>query len=228
MIAIAIDDEPPALRIIEIFCAANNDIELKRTFTDPSEALRYMKAYPVDVMFTDIHMPGQNGIDLYKGLKTKPLVIFTTAYAEHAVEGFNVKAVDYLLKPYPQERFNVAVDRAMETFKAGLSLSNIKTISVRSNYSLTKIMIDEILLIESQDDYLTIHLHSGKTIVTRMTLKKMLDMLPENEFIRVHRSFALPWKMIDHVRNKVIYLKDKKIPIGTKFEDHFFDYYSRI
>lgn len=221
MIAIAIDDEPPALKIISKFCVENDNVELKRTFTNPEEALKYMKKYPVDVLFVDIQMPGHNGLQFFRNLKIKPLVIFTTAYSEYAVEGFNVNAVDYLLKPYTQERFNAAIQKAYDITKAGTAHHAVRSISLRSNYSLTKIPIDDILLVESLDDYLTIYLLSGKKIITRMTLKKIQEMLPEGEFSRVHRSYLLPWKFIERVRNKVIYIGGKEIPIGIKYEKNF-------
>jgi DNA-binding response OmpR family regulator len=121
MIAIAINDEPPALSIIERFCAENEMIDLKKTFTNAAEAIKYLKRYPVDLMFIDIQMPGYNGVEMYKSLDCKPMVIFTTAFSEYAVEGFNVNAVDYLLKPYTKDRFRLAVQKAYDSFKTTLS-----------------------------------------------------------------------------------------------------------
>lgn len=222
MIAIAIDDEPPALKIIGKFCEAHPFLELKRVFTNPAEAARYLKSYPVDLLFADINLPGLNGIDFYKSLDVKPLVIFTTAYASYAVEGFNVSAVDYLLKPYTHERFLTAVDKAYKILKSSITEEDGGFINVRSNYSLTRIKLDEILLLESLDDYIIIYLLSGKRIVTRMTLKKILELLPRDEFVRVHRSFIVPWKQIERVRHKSVFAGGKEIPIGQKFEQNFF------
>lgn len=226
MIAIAIDDEPPALKIIEKFSAETDNLDLKKTFTNPAEAVRYMKKFPVDLLFIDIQMPGYNGVEFFKALENKPMVIFTTAFSEYAVEGFNVNAVDYLLKPYNLERFGIAVQKAYDLFKSSRIQDTNPTLTIRSNYSLNKIQLDEIELIESLDDYLTIYLLSGKKIVARMTLKNMLDQLPEKEFIRVHRSYILPWKLIKQVRNKVIFIGTKKIPIGGSYEKEFFSKYN--
>jgi DNA-binding LytR/AlgR family response regulator len=223
MIAIAIDDEPPALSIIEKFCSEINDvISLKKTFTNPVEAIKYMKKFPVDLLLIDIQMPGFNGMEIYKSMTNKPLVIFTTAYSEYAVDGFNVNAVDYLLKPFTLDRFTQAVQKAFDQFKNSRPLEQNKYISIRSNYSLTKILIDEIILIESFDDYLNVCLSSGKKYIVRMTMKKIMEQLPANTFVRVHRSFIVPINKIENVRNKVITLVGHKIPIGSKYEKEFF------
>lgn len=224
MIAIAIDDEPPALSIIERFCAGIEHVDLKKTFTNAAEAIKYLKRYPVDLMFIDIQMPGYNGVELYKGLDCKPMVVFTTAFSEYAVEGFNVNAIDYLLKPYTQDRFKQAVQKAYDTFKTSLPTDSNRYISLRCNYSLTKVLIDDIQLIESFDDYLTIYL-LDKQMIVRMTLKTILEQLPENKFIRVHRSYIVPMDKIENVRNKIISVNGKKIPIGNKFEKEFFTKY---
>lgn len=224
MIAIAIDDEPPALSIIERFCSGIENLELKKTFTNPLEAIKYMKRYPVDLLFIDIQMPGFNGVDIYKNLTNKPMVIFTTAFSEYAVEGFNVNAVDYLLKPYTKDRFNTAVAKAFDTLKKSLQTDENKYISLRCNYSLVKVLVSDIDLIESFDDYLTIYT-GEKKLVVRMTMKNLIEMLPEDQFIRVHRSYIVPVNKIEQVRNKVISVGDKKIPIGNKYEKDFFSKY---
>lgn len=224
MIAIAIDDEPPALSIIERFCAGIENVDLKKTFTNAAEAIKYLKRYPVDLMFIDIQMPGYNGMEIYKSLECKPMVVFTTAFSEYAVEGFNVNAVDYLLKPYTQDRFKQAVQKAYDSFKTSLPLDFNRYISLRCNYSLTKVLIDDIQLIESFDDYLTIYLPE-KQLVVRMTLKTILAQLPENRFVRVHRSYIIPIDKIENVRNKIVTVNAKKIPIGSKFEKDFFAKY---
>ncbi len=225
MIAIAIDDEPPALRIIEKYCEQIDFVELKKTFTNPLEALKYMRKFPVDLLFIDIQMPDINGMELYRQLSPKPIAIFTTAFSEFAVEGFDVNATDYLLKPFSLERFMKAVEKAHKKFKHEYNVNAMRYISLRSNYSLAKIEINDIVLIESLDDYLTVYGSSGKKIVSRMTLKTILEQLPEG-FVRVHRSYIVPMSKIDNVRNKVITIGIKKIPIGTRFEKFFFEKYN--
>ncbi len=223
MIAIALDDEPPALSNITKYCSETHFIELRKTFTNPLEAIKYMKRFPVDLLFIDIQMHQFNGIEIYKNLSTKPLVIFTTAFSEFAVEGFEVNAVDYLLKPYSFARFTQAAKKAYDLFHSSRPIEESRFISVRSNYSLLKIQIDDIMLIESFDDYLNICLKDKKVHVVRLTMTKMLEQLPANEFIRIHRSYIVPVKRIETVRNKTVFLCDKKIPIGSKYEKEFFE-----
>jgi DNA-binding LytR/AlgR family response regulator len=226
--AIAIDDEPPALKIIESFCAQDdspedNRIQLIKTFTKPNEALKYLRKFPVDLLFLDVQMPSLSGLKLYKAIEQVSMVIFTTAYSEYAVEGFNLNAIDYLLKPFTYERFAQAVNKAKEfhAFTHKSKMAAQEYLFIRVDYSLAKINIADILFIEGLDDYLQIHLADHKKIVPRMTMKAIVSKLPANEFIRVHRSFIVPLKRIEQVRNKMIYIEGKEIPIGSSYEEDF-------
>ncbi len=216
--ALAIDDEPLALNVIEAFCAQLDYVDLQKTFTKPNEALKHLNKYPVDLLFLDIHMPSLTGIDFYKNIEQNTLVIFCTAHGQYAVEGFNLNALDYLLKPFTFERFKQATDKARDYFA---SSNNQKTqhIFVRADYSLQKIMLDDIMCIEALDDYLKIYINNQKTIVARMTMKAMLEKLPSTEFMRVHRSFIVPIKKVESLRNKMLQLGDKKIPVGNSYEE---------
>lgn len=220
---VAIDDEPPALRIIEHFCNKNQQVKLVKTFTNPAMALDFIRNNQIHLIFIDIQMPGFNGVEFYRNLPNKPMVIFTTAFSEYAVEGFNLNAVDYLLKPYTEERFDTAVQKALDRTK--MQENETRTITVKTSYSIKSINIDEILFVESFDDYITIHFVSSEQLEIRMTLKKMTELLPENEFIRVHRSFIISVKHITKVRNKHIYIGDHQIPISNKYEDNFFNHF---
>ncbi len=214
--AIAIDDEPIALKVIENFCHEIETITLEKTFGNAEEGLKYLKKFPTDVIFLDIEMPNLNGIDLYKQIKQNTLVIFITSRPDYAVEGFNLNALDYLLKPFTFERFKQATDKARDYFASN---NNQKTqhIFVRADYSLQKIMLDDITCIEALDDYLKIYVNQQKTIVARMTMKAMLEKLPKTEFLRVHRSFIVPIKKVESLRNKTLQLGDKKIPVGNSY-----------
>ncbi len=221
--AIAIDDEPPALRILEKFCSDTDFIQLEKTFTNPQEALRYLKNYPVDVLFLDIQMPSANGIEFYKSLSTSVMVIFTTAYSQYAIDGFNVNAIDYLLKPYTYARFLQAVAKAQQLFlqQHSSSLQAPRFLLIRADYSLVKVMLDSILYVEGLDDYLKIHVSDCKPVVVRMTMKAMLEKLPADKFARVHRSFIVAIDKIESIRNKMINICEQQIPIGSKFEEAF-------
>jgi DNA-binding LytR/AlgR family response regulator len=222
--AIAIDDEPPALRIIERFATGMDQLQLLRTFTNPSEALQFLQTEKVDLLFLDIQMPSVSGLDFYKSLPDGPLVIFTTAYSEYAVEGFNLQAVDYLLKPFTKERFEQAIEKGVNAlnFRQQSASGGQQFISIRADYSTHRISLSDIRYIEGLDDYLKIHLESNRPIVARLTMKAMAEMLPGSNFMRVHRSFIIPLNRISMVRNKTIYIGETQIPIGGSYEEAFF------
>jgi len=226
--AIALDDEPPALSIVENFCSRVDFIDLVKTFTHPQEALKYLGKFPVDLLFLDIRMPSVSGIRFARQIPKELMVIFTTAYSEYAVEGFNVNALDYLLKPFTFDRFLQAVHKARDFHKFYHNHESAveQYLFVRADYSLVKIMLEDILFIEGLDDYLKIHLVVRKPVVARMTMKNMLEKLPEKDFIRVHRSFIVPLSRIEKVRNKMIYIADKTISIGNSYEKSFFESYT--
>jgi DNA-binding LytR/AlgR family response regulator len=220
--AIALDDEPLALEILQSLCATIEYVELEKTFTKSDEAFKYLKKYPVDLLFLDINMPSISGLDFYKKLPHKTMVIFTTAYSEFAVEGFTLSATDYLLKPISLSRFQQAVEKAHAQYK--LQNQNIEQqyLFIRADYSLIKILFSDILYIEGLDDYLKIHIQNQKTVVARMTLKAIIQKLPETEFIRVHRSFIVPISKIGKIRNKIIHIEQTEIPISASYEEAFF------
>ncbi|WP_304201244.1 LytTR family DNA-binding domain-containing protein [Flavobacterium alvei] len=217
--AIAIDDEPLGLKIISHFCETIDFITLDKTFTKQSEAIKYLKNYPVDLLFLDIQMPNKNGIDFYKMLENDPMVIFTTAYSEYAVEGFNVNATDYLLKPFSEERFLTAVQKAKNEFQFRQNLSVQTHLMIRADYKLYRIEYNEILMIEGLDDYIQIHLANKNKIVARLSMKSILKKLPEKDFVRIHRSFIIPIKKVKSIVNKTIQIEDFIIPIGDTYKD---------
>lgn len=223
--AIAIDDEPPALQVIESFCAQTEGVQLDKTFNKPTEAMKYIEKFPVDLLFLDINMPSITGIDFYKSVKQSTMVIFTTAYSEFAVEGFNLQAIDYLLKPFTFERFLQAVNKARDfyQFTHHHNTAEEQYVYIRADYSLIKISITDILFVEGLDDYLKIHLQNQKPVVARLTMKAMLEKLPARRFARVHRSFIVPLQRIESVRNKIITIAGEEIPIGASYEKSFFD-----
>jgi DNA-binding LytR/AlgR family response regulator len=226
--AIAVDDEPPALKLIENFCSKGELVNLDKTFTSPNEALRYLRKFPVDLLFLDIQMPSLSGIDFYKQVDQEMMVIFTTAHSSYAVEGFELSAVDYLLKPFSFERFNQAVNKAFEYYQFLHHADRSQQyLFIRADYKLIKITVNDILFIEGLDDYLKIHLENQKTIVARMTMKSLLEKLPPKEFIRVHRSYIIPFHRIENVRNKIITVSGEEIPIGTSYEESFFKIFKK-
>lgn len=228
MTCIALDDEPLALDLLQAYCAQTPFLDLQKTFTQASEAAKHMTKFPVDLLFLDVNMPDISGIDFYKGLPQQTLVIFTTAHSEYAVEGFNLSAVDYLLKPFGYERFLQAARKAQEHHQHLLASNNpeVQFLFVRSEYSLVKLALDEILYIETLDDYLKIHLNGRKPVLTLMSMKTMLEKLPPKRFIRTHRSFIVSLDRVEAVRGKMIQLGPAEIPIGSTYETEFLKAYT--
>lgn len=220
--AVAIDDESIALKVIENFCKDIDFITLEKTFSEAKDGLKYLNKFPVDLLFLDIDMPHMNGIDLYKQLKQDTMVIFITARADYAVEGFNLMAVDYLLKPFSYDRFLQAVKRANDLLN--LNTQSGKTddsryLFIRADFSLVKVAIEDIIYIEALDDYLKIYIQDQKTLVARMTMKNILEKLPANKFIRVHRSFIVAVDRIQALRSKTVLVDRIEIPLGGSYTE---------
>lgn len=235
--AIAIDDEPPALEILEAFCEQTDLVDLQRTFTRTGEARHYLREQTVDLLFLDIHMPAQSGIDFVRelsqpavatGQNAAPpperdrMVIFTTAYSEFAVESYTLDAVDYLLKPFTFERFLQAAQKAFDQHRRPSAEVSQGYLLFRVDYGLVKVHLAQILFIEGLDNYLKIHLSDQKPIVVRLTIKAMLDKLPARGFVRVHRSYIVALGKIQSVRNKLILIEREEIPLGSSYEVDFF------
>ncbi|WP_310588769.1 LytR/AlgR family response regulator transcription factor [Larkinella rosea] len=205
-------------------------MDLQKTFLRPDEALHHMHQFPTDLLFLDINMPSVSGLEFHKAIPDQMMVIFTTAYAEYAVEGFSLNAIDYLLKPFTFERFQQAIQKANEyyRFRHPVEPSKEAYLFIRADYTLHKLNLADILFIEGLDDYLKIHIQqTNHPIVARMTMKAMLQKLqeadPEAErFIRVHRSYIVPFSRIEQVRNRIITLAGEEIPIGMSYEADFF------
>lgn len=217
--AIALDDEPLALEIINHFAKSIDFIHLEKTFTKQNEAMKYLRNYPVDLIFLDINMPQKNGIDFFKSLNADPILIFTTAYSEFAVEGFNINATDYLLKPFSEERFVQAAMKARNEFEFRKNRSVQTHLMIRADYKLYRIEFDNILFIEGLDDYIQIHQTNGSKIVARYSMKSILAKLPDQKFIRIHRSYIVATNQIKSIQNKTITLADFVLPIGDTYRD---------
>lgn len=220
--AIAIDDELPALKLLENFCAQTNFITLQKTFNKPAEALKYLRNFPVDLLFLDINMPSISGVEFCKATGKNAMVIFTTAYSEYAVEGFNLNAVDYLLKPFSFERFMQAVKKAEDYYDYTKKHTNEEQyIFIRADYSLVKIKLADIIYIEGLDDYLKLYFKDQKPVIARLTMKAMLEKLPATQFARVHRSYIVSFNYVESLRNKIITVNGVEIPLSSSYEEAF-------
>jgi two-component system, LytTR family, response regulator len=219
---IAIDDEPLALKLLSRYVHEFPHLQMVQTFEDAITGAEYLKQGSVDLLFIDINMPDISGIDLVRALPDKPIVIFTTAYKKFAFEGFELEAVDYLLKPIDIKRFTKAVDKAVEYYKykhAQLQQNIEESLYVYSEYRLVKINLEEIDYIESMEDYIKIHIHNEKTVLTLMPLKKILEKLPASKFQRIHRSYIVPLSKIKAIHNRRVQLAETELPISDSYMD---------
>lgn len=213
--AVAIDDEPLALEIVKRYCSQHDDIDLLQTFDNAVAGLEYMSQQLPDLLFIDVDMPDMNGIALVNSMKSRPMVIFTTAYKEFALDGFELEAVDYLLKPFSFERFERAVQKAFSYYKIRNNTSKTTHIFVYSRYRIIQIELDSIVYIESLDDYIKIHLSDGNFVMSLMSLKKISADLPEGQFMRIHRSFIIAIKSIVSLSGrKVILTNGLALPVS--------------
>jgi two-component system LytT family response regulator len=218
---IIIDDEPLPIELLSAYASRISELKLEATFNDPLEAQDYISKNHVDLIFLDIEMPHLNGIDLLKSLPVKPMAIFTTAYPEFAVDGFELNAIDYLLKPFDFERFKKAVEKAKEYMEFSNRPKGNEPdafIFVKSEYKAVKINLKDILYIEGMDSYVKIFA-GGKPVLSLMSMKNLLEMLPQKEFIRVHRSYIVPISKVQSIRNKQIKIGEKLIPVGGTYEE---------
>jgi two-component system LytT family response regulator len=217
---IAIDDEPLALKLIREYVSRFPALQLLRTFDDAISGAEYLKQTPVDLLFIDINMPDITGIDLVRSLEKKPMVIFTTAYKNFAFEGFELEALDYLLKPIDFNRFTKAIEKATDYHQyknAPVGGQSDESIYVYSEYRMVKISLKDIEYIESMEDYIKIHLHNAKTILTLMPLKKILQKLPASLFQRIHRSYIIPVNKVISIKNRKVQLADIELPVSESY-----------
>ncbi|WP_179338687.1 LytR/AlgR family response regulator transcription factor [Winogradskyella ludwigii] len=242
MNCIIIDDEPLAIDIIESYCKALSNVDVISTFTNAIEALEFINNNSIDLVFSDIEMPNISGIELIKSLEGKvPYFIFTTAYPEYALEGFDLNAVDYLVKPIPFPRFLKAANRVKEMMRLNVSTAfNVSSatgdtaatvasvddfIFVKSEYENVKIDIKSIIHIQGLKDYLKIYSEGSKPILTLMSFKDIQSKLPEHIFIRVHRSYIVNVNKITSIQKNRVIINDERIPIGESYKSMV---YSRL
>lgn len=217
---IAIDDEPLALQLIKAYIQKTPALQLIQVFEDALSAAGSLRENQVDLLFIDIQMPDITGLDLVRSLQSPPMIIFTTAYRKFAVEGFELSAVDYLLKPISFDRFTKAVNKALEFYNYKHAPEQEEAfLYVYSEYKLIKININEIEYIESLEDYIKIHMTHFKPVLTLMPLKKVLEKLPHEKFERVHRSYIVALNKIKSVGNKKLSLSNAEIPVSDSYLD---------
>lgn len=239
MKCIAIDDEPLALKQLEIYIQSIPFVELVKACRSAKEALEVLTAEHIDLMLIDVNMPDINGVDFVKSLKNPPMVIFTTAHAQYAVDGFKVDAVDYLIKPFTVADLMSACDKARTLYElrklqpsedaidelkgARDAAETSDFIFVKSEYKVLRVNINDILYVESMSEYVRIYLeNSKKTIVTLISMNKLEESLVKRGFMRVHRSYIVNLSKVNVVsKMRIVFEKEQFVPIGDMYKEQF-------
>ena len=230
---IAIDDEPLALKQLAGYIRDIPSLDLVSECSNAFQALKVLDSEEVDLMFVDINMPDLNGLDFVRSLEKKPLLIFTTAYSEFAIEGFKVDAIDYLLKPFSFAEFSKAVNKAAKQLDLIRNQqesveSNDSFLFIKSEYKLIRINLDDIKFVEGMKEYVRIHLTSQKPVMTLLSLKSLEKTLPSEKFMRVHRSYIVNTNKVSVVeRNRIIYDDKFVIPVSDQYKEKFQKYIDR-
>lgn len=233
MKCIAIDDEPVALSIIRQFCQRSGDIELS-VFTDPLEGLKRIKEMQPELVFLDIEMGGINGLDVAGQLPAGTFLVFTTAYAEFAVDGFNLDAVDFLHKPFSYSRF----ERALEKVKRLQELQRLQArpvfsdeeIMLKVEYKNVKIRLADIEYIEAMDNYVRIILVSDRPVLSQTSMKAVMDLLPADRFMRIHKSYIVPLHKVASYNRRQLTLRYRSVelPVGRVYAEEFVSRMSQL
>lgn len=225
-----IDDEPYALELIKDYIQRTPFLELASCFSNPFKAMDFLNKERVDLIFLDINLPEISGIQLYKSLNFPPLVIFTTAYPEFAAESYEYNAIDYLVKPIKYERFLKAVNKASGLISTSsestpqevkpVKKSKDNCIFIKSGSQLVKVFPNDILYIEAAGNYMCFHTLEKK-VMSLLNAKEVLELLPRNNFVRIHKSYIISLDHIDAIERHDVIVNGKRIPIGITYREHF-------
>ena len=223
---IAVDDEPLALELLEDNISKVPYLQLEATCSNAMEAIKVLQQKQIDLIFLDIQMPGLTGLQFIQSMTEKPLIILITAYEKYALEGFNLDVLDYLVKPVSLERFVKACNKAWELHQlrskpTGTTDTRLADyIFVNADYSLLKVVMDDIMWVEGLKDYIKIHLKSSsRAVITRMTMKAIEDMLPPARFIRIHKSYIAAMGFITSVRKSSVMIGSMELPVSETYQD---------
>lgn len=218
MRCVIVDDEPQARKLLETYLHDIHGCQVVKVCGNAIEAYQALQEQAIDVLFLDIKMPVVSGIEFLKSLKKPPLVIFTTAYQKYALEGYELNVIDYLLKPISFTRLLAAVEKAKERLilhKEPKAKEKTDFVFIKQDTKLVKILLDDILYVEGMQNYVKLQLKNQKTIVAAHTMKGLEELLPENEFIRIHRSYIVAISAIAAIAGNTIEIASKELPIGS-------------
>ncbi len=220
-----IDDEPLALQLLEDFVRKTPYLKLAGKFEEPLQALPLIESQRVELLFLDIKMPDITGIEFFRSLSYKPEVIFTTAYSEYAIDGFELKAMDYLLKPVSFEKFITAVNRVKEyiEYRNNREAKNREYFFINVSHKLHKIFYNDILYLEGYKDYTKVYLTGATSpLLILHNLKYFEDLLDQHEFIRIHRSYIVPLAKVNTASRKSVTIQSTSLPVSDNYRDGFF------
>lgn len=215
---IVVEDEPVSQEILKQYISDVPQLELKAMCENAIEASAEMRKHAPDLLFLDIALPKISGLDFYKSLANPPLVIFTTAYPEYAVSGFEVNAVDYLVKPFPFERFLKAVNKIADLLER--EGGSNRFIMLTADKKIHKVSLNEIHVLEAMGDYVKVK-SSDKTLIVHQTLQKFSEQLPSNSFYRIHKSFIINLNLIEYIEGNSVMIQKSPVPIGQTFRNDF-------
>jgi len=224
---IAIDDEPLALRLVSDYIEKTPFLELSGAFDNPLDAIDFLSTQSIDLVFVDIQMPDLTGIEFVRTLERAPKIIFTTAYEKYALEGFKLNALDYLLKPFSYEEFLKAAQKArkqteLETAAPQLIEANSQFLFLKSEYKIRRINFNDILYIEGLKDYIKVFtIGEDKPVLSLSSMKALEQKLPEDKFMRVHRSFIVNLDRIETIERSRIIFGKVYIPVSDQYKDKF-------
>ncbi len=213
-----VDDEPLSQDVIIDFVKACPELQLIDVCSNALEAGERLKKENIDLLFLDINMPKLSGISFVKSLKDPPLFVYITAYPEFAIEGFEVDAVDYLVKPVSFERFRIAVNRVLDRFTVNEKDANIKHIMVRANKKNYRINFDELLYLEAQGDYVRF-VTEELSLMVHGTLKDFISLIPENLFGRIHKSYVISLSKVVYTEGNQVKIGEHKLPVSLSYKD---------
>lgn len=219
MNCLILEDQPPAQRLLAGYLERVDHLQLTATFARATSALPLLQSGNIDLLFLDVHLPEMSGLDFLRSLEQPPPVILTTAFPNYALEGYDLKIVDYLLKPFAFPRFLQAINRVPAAAPASSVIPQKTSLFIKDGHHFVRIPIAEILYIHSEADYTEIHL-PAKRLISKQSLKYWLDQLPATHFVRVHRSYIVHLRRVEKIlTDRVMLMEKREVPVGRTFRE---------
>lgn len=223
---IIVEDEPPAIKVLKNYAQKMGELDIVGIYQNPLEALQELRQTEVDLLFLDINLPDLSGIELLKSLKNPPKVIFTTAYSEFALEGFELQITDFLLKPYSFDRFVKAIHKVLQEIETEKKLQEWSTakeaevLVIKADRKIYRLPFEDILILQAYGDYVKIQA-TNKQLVPKETLNNLAALLPEDRFMRIHRSYIIALDKVEYVEGNLVRMGDMNIPVGKSYREEF-------